>query len=84
MATNAGSASEWDVFSELQKNRMSMNAAVTCQEKCVEHYWTNSLVFYERSCMESCTSKFAQTSWITSLNFNRFEELEAKKAKGKK
>ena len=74
---------EYEVLKEMQEDRMHFNAAVQCHEKCVSNYWTNSLVFFEKSCMDNCLKKFSQSGIISNMNYNRFEELEMKKAKKK-
>jgi hypothetical protein len=76
---------EYDVMKEMQEDRMHYHAALQCHDRCVNNYWTNSLVFFEKTCMENCLSKHAQAGFVTNLNYNKFDEIETKKMKaGKK
>jgi hypothetical protein len=75
---------EFESQKEMQEDRLHHFANMTCQDRCVQHYMTNSLVLNERSCFERCIKKHSQAGVVTNLNYARFEQVMAKRGAGKK
>lgn len=75
------SKQEYGMLKTLQEDRMHAAAAETCVSKCISSFYMNTLLPHERSCLENCFSKHAQTDIIINFNTMLFEkQAQAAKA----
>ncbi|CCW62508.1 unnamed protein product [Phytomonas sp. EM1] len=70
---------ELDFLKQIQEDRMSFSASLTCHERCVGNYWLNNFYWKEKSCMQNCLEKINQATIITNLNYERFQQTQPKK-----